>query len=125
MKLHRFDMKNEGLSDPPMIVERADGDYCDADDAMEIIEKLESELEIIKKHKKLASFCAAEPDGYFEVMLNKGEYEWEQMCGPYNTYANAEKAMLEWSESEKSYYMCIAKFFSPKTGANDDKSSMG
>ena len=47
MKLHRFDMENEGLSDPPMIVEKADGDYCDADDAMEIIEQLESERKIL------------------------------------------------------------------------------
>jgi len=44
MKLYRFDIESE---DPPMIVEKHDGDYCDADDAIEIIEKLESERKVL------------------------------------------------------------------------------
>lgn len=43
----------------------------------------------------------------FEVMLNTGEYSWDEKCGPYKTFEEAEKARLNWFKPEEIQYMAV------------------
>jgi hypothetical protein len=51
--------------------------------------------------------------GYFEVMHQTGEYDWELSCGPYETYEAAEKARQGWFKKEEIPHMRVVQFCSP------------
>ena len=54
--------------------------------------------------------------GYFEVMRQTGEYDWELSCGPYETYEAAEKARQGWFKKEEIPHMRVVQFCSPNAG---------
>jgi hypothetical protein len=43
----------------------------------------------------------------FEVMLKTGEHSWEEQCGPYDTFEEAENARIKWFRPEEIPYMAV------------------
>jgi hypothetical protein len=51
----------------------------------------------------------------FEVMNRIGEHEWEEACGPFKTYEEAEKARLNWFRKDEIPSMLVVEFYPPNT----------
>lgn len=50
----------------------------------------------------------------FEVMLQIEEYTWEMACGPYKTFDDAERAMLNWFRKDDIPKMRVVQFMTNK-----------